>query len=55
MSQQRTSEHSMSEHHAGTAAEKAEQTAAVTLWVVVGIALLYGVGETAVRVAQLFG
>jgi hypothetical protein len=43
------------DHHAGAAAEKAEQTAAVALWVIVSIALLYGVSETAVRVAQLFG
>lgn len=36
------------------AAEAAERTAAIALWVVVGAALVYGVSETAVRVAQLF-
>ena len=40
--------------HSGTAAEAAERTAAIALWVVVGVALVYGVSETAVRVAQLF-
>lgn len=43
--------------HTGThspAAEAAERTAAIALWVVVGAALVYGVSETAVRVAQLF-
>ena len=36
------------------AAQAAERTAAIGLWVVVGLALVYGVSETAVRVAQLF-
>ncbi|MFC3688947.1 MFS transporter small subunit [Aquipuribacter hungaricus] len=36
------------------AAEAAERTAAIALWVVVGLALAYGVSETAVRVAALF-
>ena len=45
----------MSDHAAGNAAAKAEQTAAVALWVIVSIALVYGISETAVRVAQLFG
>ena len=36
------------------AAEAAERTAAIALWVVVSVALVYGVSETAVRVAQLF-
>ena len=36
-------------------ASSAETGAAVVLWVVVGAALAYGVGETVVRVAQLFG
>ena len=45
---QSTREHS-------SASEAAEKTAAVALWVVVGVALLYGIGETSVRVAQLFG
>ena len=40
--------------HQNTAAEAAERTAAVALWVVVAAALVYGVSETAVRVAQLF-
>lgn len=38
-----------------SASEAAERTAAVALWVVVGVALLYGIGETSVRVAQRFG
>lgn len=38
-----------------SASEGAERTAAIALWVLVGAALLYGVGETSVRVAQLFG
>ncbi len=33
----------------------AERTAAITLWVIVGAALVYGISETAVRVAALFG
>lgn len=33
----------------------AGRTAAIALWVLVGAALVYGVGETAVRVAALFG
>lgn len=38
-----------------SAAEGAERTAAIALWVVVGAALVYGISETAVRVAALFG
>ncbi|WP_380164617.1 hypothetical protein [Jannaschia sp. R86511] len=38
-----------------SASEAAERTAAIALWVLVGVALVYGVGETAVRVAALFG
>ncbi len=38
-----------------SASEAAERTAAIALWVLVGGALLYGIGETGVRVAQLFG
>jgi hypothetical protein len=51
----------MSQHSTGhpapstrSAAEAAERTAAIALWVVVGAALVYGVSETAVRVAALF-
>ncbi len=43
----------MSTHESGTA-EKAERTAAIVLWVVVGAALVYGISETAVRVTALF-
>ena len=35
-------------------ADNAERTAAIALWGIVGAALVYGVSETAVRVAQLF-
>jgi hypothetical protein len=35
-------------------ASSAETGAAVVLWVVVGTALVYGIGETVVRVTQLF-
>lgn len=38
---------------AGTAGN-GERTAAIALWVVVGAALVYGISETAVRVAALF-
>ena len=48
-----TSEHA-TEHPATHAAEAAERTAAIAMWVVVGVALVYGISETAVRVAQLF-
>jgi hypothetical protein len=41
-----------SAHSAGTGAAK---TAAVGLWVLVSAALVYGVSQTAVRVAALFG
>lgn len=43
----------MSTHESGTA-EKAERTAAIALWAIVGVALAYGISETAVRVAALF-
>jgi hypothetical protein len=48
-------EHTGTTSHHSAASEAAERTAAIALWVVVGIALVYGVGETTVRVAQLFG
>ena len=54
---ERTSEHPTehpSTHPTTHAAEAAERTAAIALWVVVGVALVYGISETAVRVAQLF-
>ncbi len=37
--------------HSGPA-EAAERTAAIALWVVVGVGLVYGISETAVRVAS---
>ena len=40
--------------HEGGTADNAERTAAIALWVIVGAALVYGISETAVRVAQLF-
>ena len=43
------------DHIGRSAGENAERTAAIALWVVVGAALVYGISETAVRVAQLFG
>ncbi|MGJ7439657.1 MFS transporter small subunit [Aquipuribacter sp. MA13-6] len=43
-----------SRQHSSTS-EAAERTAAIALWVLVGAALLYGVGETSIRVAALFG
>ena len=53
MSTQHTPSTSAREH--SSASEAAERTAAIALWVLVGAALLYGIGETSVRVAALFG
>ncbi|MEX1207022.1 MAG: OFA family MFS transporter [Acidimicrobiia bacterium] len=44
---------STSPQQSGTA-ETAGRTAAITLWVLVGVALLYGVAETSVRVVRFF-
>ena len=46
------SEHPTTQHEGD--ASTAERTAAIALWVVVGVGLLYGVGETVARVTQLF-
>ncbi len=45
---------SSSDRQHSKGSEAAERTAALALWAVVGAALVYGVAETGVRVAQLF-
>ncbi len=45
----------MAEPESLSAGDRAAGAAAVALWVVVGVGLAYGVWQTLLRAAQLFG
>lgn len=50
-----TTDAPLGEEHVEHEASGTEKTAATFLWAVVGLGIAYGVGETAIKVAALFG